>query len=102
MRGEEFRESLTNGIPYGRPGRSVLPWAFIFPTVVSILVMISVFCESRCICLTLVDLLCGLRFLRNNSPKCYFYDLLPFGVYLTLPVLPFLLSLFNMLEFHFL
>lgn len=39
---EEFRESLINGIPYGRPGRSVVLWAFIFPTVVSILVMISV------------------------------------------------------------
>jgi hypothetical protein len=32
-----------NWIPYGRPGRSVLLWVFIFLTVVSILVMISVF-----------------------------------------------------------
>lgn len=43
-----------------------------------------------------------MRCLQNNSQKCYFYDLLPFGVYLTLPVLPFLLSLFNILECYFL
>lgn len=42
-----------------------------------------------------------MRFLQNNSRKCYFYDLLPFGVYLTLPVLPFLLPLFNILECYF-
>lgn len=56
--------------------------------------------SSHCIRLTLTDLLCGLCFVHSNSQKCYFCDLLPFGVYLTLPVLPCPLS--NVLEFYFL
>lgn len=56
--------------------------------------------SSHCIRLTLTDLLCGPCFVHSNSQKCYFCDLLPFGVYLTLPVLPCPLS--NVLEFYFL
>lgn len=41
-------------------------------------------------------------FIHSNSPKCYFCDLLPRAVYLTLPVLPFLQLWSNILEFDFL
>lgn len=47
-------------------------------------------------------MLCGMRFIHSNSPKCYFCDLLPHGVYLTLLVLPFLQLWSNILEFDFL
>lgn len=40
-------------------------------------------------------------FIHNNSLKCYFYDLLPFGIYLTFRVLPFLWPLSNIFEFYF-
>lgn len=40
---EKFREVHVNGIPWGRPGRSEMPWVFIFLRVVSIFTRISVF-----------------------------------------------------------
>ena len=46
-------------------------------------------CWSHGICLALAGLLCGICFIHNNSQQCYFCDLLPFGVYLTLSVLRF-------------
>lgn len=67
---------------------------------VSIL-MISIFFSHIAFVLLLADLLCGMCFIHNNSQMCYFYDLLPFGVYLTLPVLPFLQPLPNIFQFSF-
>ena len=91
-----------NRILYGRSGRAVFFWIFIFPTLVSILVMLSVFFRHIAFVLLFADLLCGMCFIHSNSQKCYFYDLLLFGVYLTLPVLPFLQLLSNIFEFSFL
>lgn len=61
---EEFRETLTIRIPYGRPGRSVLLGAFIFPTVVFILVMISVSVSHIAFVLLLQTYFAGYVFFR--------------------------------------
>ena len=89
-------------ILYGRSGRPVFFRIFIFPTLVSVLVTLSVFFRHIAFVLLFADFLCGVCFIHNNSQKCYFYDLLLFGVYLTLPVLPFLQPLSNIFEFSFL
>lgn len=59
-----------NRILYGRSGRPVFFRIFIFPTLVSVLVTLSVFFRHIAFVLLFADFLCGVCFIHNNSQKC--------------------------------